>query len=55
MVHPLARWLTLTVEPEWLGLRGTPETFVLEIKPVVQPDGGPDFCCISTSRRRLSG
>jgi 4-amino-4-deoxy-L-arabinose transferase-like glycosyltransferase len=32
-VHPLAHWQTITVEPERFGVRGTPETFVLEIKP----------------------
>jgi 4-amino-4-deoxy-L-arabinose transferase-like glycosyltransferase len=52
MVHPLARWQTITVEPERFGVRGAPESFVLEIKPFVQPETDTDFCCISTSRRR---
>jgi 4-amino-4-deoxy-L-arabinose transferase-like glycosyltransferase len=32
-VHPLAGWQPITIEPVHFGLRGAPETFVLEIKP----------------------
>jgi hypothetical protein len=32
-IHPRARWQAITVEPIYFGMRGTPETFVLRIKP----------------------